>query len=229
MECTCHHVLVHRPDCPANPINVVRDDEERTILAHYRGDCHDGANCTPCKSVANWSATANRRQRTIRSQAARLGTQADKIGTLLRSSSTLNREIDRLEREVAELQQMNANQTRTIQSQSAALDRPDPEVTRLRDALQKANNTSAHRLRERQEAERQRDIAYAARDRALDDMQEVITGSRKPEPDPDPARPWMRPSRGCTPCQGNSNICVAEGCFGRACQKEPAWEGGEIT
>jgi septal ring factor EnvC (AmiA/AmiB activator) len=221
MECTCHHVLVHRPDCPANPINVVRDDEERTILAHYRGDCHDGADCPACKAGFNYQE--------------RIGTQADKIGTLQRrldqmgSSSTLNREIDRLEREVAELQQMNANQTRTIQSQSAALDRPDPEVTRLRDALQKANNTSAHRLRERQEAERQRDIAYAARDRALDDMQEVITGSRKPEPDPDPARPWMRPSRGCTPCQGNSNICVAEGCFGRACQKEPAWEGGEIT
>lgn len=144
MNCTCRASVHHQPGCPDYPW-MARDDEERTILAHYRGDCHNSADCPACKAGFNYQE--------------RIGTQADKIGTLQRrldqmgSSSTLNREIDRLEQ----------------------------EERRLRQSLASANNTSAHRLRERQEAERQRDAAYAARDRALDDMQEVITGSREPE------------------------------------------------
>lgn len=64
-------------------------EEERTILAHYRGDCHNSAACPACSASRSWQDRDAEQACIIGGQEARLAVQSDNIATLQRRVATL--------------------------------------------------------------------------------------------------------------------------------------------
>jgi hypothetical protein len=64
-HCSSSATIKHRPGCPNNVEPEALTGEERTLLAHYRGECHNSTNCAACQSERGWVAILGTRDSTI--------------------------------------------------------------------------------------------------------------------------------------------------------------------